>query len=141
MAQSLFNRFPNVGEQPVFWGDDRAEPANAYKAIVNLDSKKVYSIVSNAYKIIRHEEAICKVEKILNDHPEFAAYDTDTALYNEGGRLRKTYRFNNIKVEIQHDDWISAELHLYNSYDLTWPFVLLLGAYNESPAHVSYRIS
>ncbi len=122
MAQLLFNRFPNVGEQPVFWGNDRAEPANAYK-------------------IIRHEEAICKVEKILNDHPEFAAYDTDTALYNEGGRLRKTYRFNNIKVEIQRGDWISAEFHLYNSYDLTWPFVLLLGAYNESPAHVSYRIS
>ena len=49
--------------------------------------------------------------------------------YNDGGRMCRTYRFPNIAVEIKKGDPVNLELHLFNSYDVTWPFIVLLGAF------------
>lgn len=40
-----------------------------------------------------------------------------------------TYCFHEIKVDINARDPVSPELHLLNSYDVTWPFSVLLGAF------------
>ena len=41
----------------------------------------------------------------------------------------RTYRFPEISVNISPDDAVNLQLHLYNSYDTTWPFIILLGAF------------
>ena len=50
--------FPEVSEVPVSLGEINLQRAEKYKAIVNPETGKVYSIVSKDYKLIRHEDAV-----------------------------------------------------------------------------------
>jgi hypothetical protein len=43
--------------------------------------------------------------------------------------MRRIYRFPEVSVEIEPEDDVNPELHLFNSYDKTWPFIVLLGAF------------
>ena len=122
--------FPKVVEQPVMWGYYRdIHQADKYKAIVNPDTGKLFSVVSKDYKIIRHEEAIDQVEKAINETPDLGKYEIETEFYNDGGRMRQKYVFPDISVEIEDGDAVNPELQLFNSYDVTWPFILILGAF------------
>ncbi len=122
--------FPEIVMQPVMWGY-RKEPhqADKYKAIVDFNTGKLFSIVSNDYKLIRHEEAIERIEKALYEVPDLGEYKTYTRFYNDSGRMRRTYRFSERSVEIQEGDIVNPEIHLLNSYDVTWPFIVTLGAF------------
>jgi len=62
--------FPEVIETPVSWGDLNLVRADNFKAIVNPETGKVFSIVSKDYRLIRHEEAIQKVEHVLSEFPD-----------------------------------------------------------------------
>jgi hypothetical protein len=42
--------------------------------------------------------------------------------------MRRTYRFLEIGAEVSKGDFVCPELHLSNSYDCEWPFVIMLGA-------------
>jgi hypothetical protein len=122
--------FPNVGEMPILWGRDKnTRRADNHKAIVDLDTDKLFSIVSKDYRIIRHEEAITEVEQELSGTKGLGEYEAITDFYNDGGRMRRTYRFKNIGIEIRKGDVINPDLHLFNSYDTKWPFVVSLGAF------------
>jgi hypothetical protein len=124
--------FPEIVEQPVMWGYDKdLHQANKHKAIVNFDTGKLFSIVSNDYRLIRHEEAIEQIEKAIFDAPGLGRYETFTEFYNDMGRMRRTYRFPEVSVEIgtRDKDIVNPELHLFNSYDVTWPFIIILGAF------------
>jgi len=122
--------FPQIEEQPVMWGYYREfHDAQGYKAIVDRDSGKLFSIVSKDYRLIRHEQAIDELESILYRTESLGSPCITTLFYNDGGRMCRTYRFATIKVEMQPGDMINPELSLYNSYDLTWPLALLLGAF------------
>jgi len=121
--------FPNVGEMPVSWGlGNKNRLAENHKAIVNLDTGKLFSIVSKDYRIIRHEEAIAQTEEAISRTKDFGRYQVITEFTNNGGRMRRTYRFTGNAAEVKKGDPIYPELHLFNSYDKTWPFFILLGA-------------
>jgi tetratricopeptide (TPR) repeat protein len=122
--------FPEIVEQPVMWGYYRdLHQANKYKAIVNFDTGKLFSIVSNDYRLIRHEEAIEQIEKAIYEFPDLGRYETFTEFYNDMGRMRRTYRFPEVSVEISSRDTVHLEMHLFNSYDTVWMFIVLLGAF------------
>ena len=121
---------PEVVEQPVMWGYHRdLNQADSYKAIVDLNTRKLYSIVSQDYRLIRHEHAIEQIEETISETPGLGEYETHTAFYNDGGRMRRTYVFPDIPVEIAPGDEINPELQLFNSYDTSWPFIVILGAF------------
>ncbi len=121
--------FPEVSEVPVSWGELNLQRADKYKAIVNPEIGKVYSIVSKDYKLIRHEDAVQRIESTIDENPKLGKYKTDTEFYNDGGRMCRIYRFFEKSVEIKKDDTVNPELHLFNSYDITWPFIVLIGAF------------
>ena len=122
--------FPEITEQPVMWGYHRElHHADKYKAIVNFDTGKLYSVVSRDYVLIRHEEAIEEIEKEISEFPDLGRYEIYTRFYNDSGRMRRTYRFYEEAATIAPDDSIIPELHLFNSYDVTWPFIITLGAF------------
>jgi len=125
-------RFPTVSEQPVGWGEPRyLRQAAGFKAIVNSETGKVFSIVSRDYKLIRHEEAIKEVEAAIHHTNGLGPFEIKTAFYNDGGRMRRTYRFVAVACEVKPGDFINPELVLLNSYDLAWPFIVDLGAYRQ----------
>ncbi|MBW2195612.1 MAG: DUF932 domain-containing protein [Deltaproteobacteria bacterium] len=123
--------FPVVQDQPVAcgpYGNMKAAPR--HRAIVNQNTGKVYSIVSMDYQLIRHEDAILEVEQAINETPELIGRrEISTQFYNDGGRMCRKYCFPQISVEIGPNDFINPELNLFNSYDVTWPFHILLGAF------------
>ena len=121
--------FPEVSEVPVSWGEINLQRADQYKAIVNGNTGKVFSIVSKDYKLIRHEDAIQQIESIINENLELGKYKSSPDFYNDGARMRVTYRFYKKSVEIKEGDTVNPELHLFNSYDTTWPFIVLIGAF------------
>ncbi|UCF85475.1 MAG: DUF932 domain-containing protein [Desulfobacteraceae bacterium] len=133
MASEKFNRapFPEIVVKPVRWeGTERFHSAHNYKALVDANTGKLFSIVSKNYKVIRHESAIDVVEKTINEHPELGAYRFRTGFYNDGGRMRRTYRFTEMPFKIAENDEVYPELHLFNSYDYSWPFIVLLGGFS-----------
>jgi hypothetical protein len=122
--------FPQVAEQPVRWGKEGGlQRAKDHKAIVDLRTGKVFSIVSKDYRLIPHEEAIEKIEEVIHRNPAMVGYQVTTEFYNEGGRMRRKYRFPGITIQIREGDIVNMEFHLFNSYDLSWPFIVILGAY------------
>ena len=122
--------FPEVVEQPVTWGYGRnLHQTDRYKAIVDPNAGKLFSIVSEDYRLIRHEEAIKRIEQAIYEVPDLGEYKTYTGFYNDGGRMLRTYRFYEKMAEIEPDDYINPEIHLFNSYDVTWPFIVTLGAF------------
>ncbi|MBC8460561.1 MAG: DUF932 domain-containing protein [Deltaproteobacteria bacterium] len=122
--------FPQIEEQPVSWGYYRdLHDADRYKAIVDRDTGKLFSIVSKDYKLIRHEQAIDELEDILCETNDLGPYSVKTEFYNDGGRMCRTYGFKKVTIEIGPGDKVHPELLLYNSYDLTWPLIVLLGAF------------
>jgi len=121
--------FPEVSEVPVSWGEINLQRASNYKAIVNPEIGKVYSIVSKDYKLIRHEDAVQRIESTIDENLELGKYKTDTEFYNDGARMRVIYHFYKKSIEIERGDTVSPEIHLSNSYDTTWPFIVLIGAF------------
>jgi hypothetical protein len=121
--------FPEVSETPVSWGEINLQRADNFKAIVNPETGKVFSIVSKDYKLIRHEEAVFQIEMVLDESLGLGKYKLKTEFYNDGGRMRRTYSFIENKVEVKKGDAVSPQLHLFNSYDTSWPFIVLLGAF------------
>jgi len=126
----LISPFPAVVERPVLW-DEKGQVHNAkkYKAIVDEITCKLFSIVSMDYKLIRHEEAIEEIEKAIGKTPNLGGYEVTTDFYNDGGRMLREYIFHDHQKIIQPGDLIKPKLQLFNSYDLTWPFIVILGAY------------
>jgi len=121
--------FPQVCESPVSWGEINLQRADNFKAIVNPETGKVFSIVSKDYKLIRHQDAVQRITSTIDEHPELGKYKTITEFYNDGARMRMTYRFSRGSVEIKKGDPVNPEIHLFNSYDTTWPFIVLIGAF------------
>jgi len=121
--------FPEVIETPVSWGDLNLVRADNFKAIVNPETGKVFSIVSKDYRLIRHEEAIQKVEHVLSEFPDIGKCIIKTEFYNDAARMKRTYRLKEKTTELRRGDYIDPEIQLYNSYDTSWPFVLNLGVH------------
>ena len=129
-APLIGSPFPRVGEMPVLWANGKnAHPACEHKAIVDQDTGKVFCVTSKHYKFIQHESAIVQVEDALSKRRDFGDFSVLTEFYNDGGRMRRTHRFLEIASEVTKGDFVCPELHLFNSYDSEWPFVVLLGAF------------
>jgi hypothetical protein len=129
IAEEKKRSFPHVTEQPVTWGKDYLRSADHYKAVVDSETQTVFSIVTTSYRLIRHEEAIGEIERAITKASMFGSYEISTSFSPDGGRMRRTYRFPEISVRISGGDIVNPELHLLNSYDGTWPLMVILGAF------------
>jgi hypothetical protein len=131
IAQDLLSSpFPAIMEQGVAWkGERRMYPAEEYKAIVDRNTGKVFSIVSKDYRVIRHERAIDEIESAISGVPALGGYEVTTEFYNAGGRMRREYVFVEHQVNVTAGDPVNPTLTLLNRYDTTWPFSVILGAF------------
>lgn len=99
------------------------------KAIYNPETEEVFAICSDQYKLIKHEECMEQIEEVIARHPEYGNFERKIKLSNEGGRLRVTYRFPEVEVTVGQKDKINPTIEVFNSYDLSWRFQELFGAF------------
>jgi hypothetical protein len=120
--------FPLINLEPIGWGFE-SRKAEEFKAVVDVRTGKVFSCVSPEYRLVRHEDAIRQVEEALSGKHDLGPHEVTTEFYNDMGRMRRTYRFPETRVEVRPGDFVNPQLHLVNSYDLSAPFEILLGAF------------
>lgn len=106
---------------------------DGYKAIVNPDTGHVYDIVSEKYKLVKHEEVLDNIESILAKEDKMGPYHKEVKVYQNGARIRAKYTFYEKSVRINNsptrNDIVNPTLEAFNSYDRSVKHIVMLGAF------------
>ncbi len=119
--------YPPVASESLSFGEGL--PVEGHKAIVNPDSGHVYDIVSDKYKLVKHEEVIENVEEVLVKDNQMGPWDKSTIFYQEGARMRTTYKFPGVSLPVQKGDYVNPTIEVLNSYDRSIRHIIMLGAF------------
>jgi hypothetical protein len=98
------------------------------RAVINTETGQAYAFVSPGYDLIRHETAI---EHALGCIPsEWGRSQDEAWLSQDGGKLSARIRFPEAAVAIDNKkDLVAPSVHIFNSYDKSWPFLVIFGAF------------
>ncbi len=115
----LAQAFPELGEVKEF---------KSKVCLFNHDRTKVFDVVSDRYQVIEHSTAMQSVTSALNKY-----FDTEIE-YNVrslhgGARIVSSFKLPGMQVKLNKNDVSNITLHLRNSYDRSWVFTALLGAF------------
>lgn len=100
-----------------------------FVAVIDQTTGKTYAIVSNQYDLHTHQELLVLTQDAILKLPEFGEPARSVWLSDDGGMMKGTFTFPNIKYEIRPGDFINPSLTIYNSYNRSWPIRWLLGAF------------
>jgi len=123
--------FPRAEEWPIWIGEHKVE-CGGHKAIVGIDEAgvhQVHAISSNKYNLIQHEDAFEIVQDALFKNPEFGSFVSQADFSPDGSKMRATIRFPEVDFKIRTGDTVNPTIEIFNSYDLSWKFQLLFGAF------------
>jgi hypothetical protein len=108
--------------------DQHGNLIKGHKAVVNKnDDEQVYSVVTDSYKVVQHDEVIDTIEKSLknlNLH-----YEKKVSELNEGARIRVEMIFPEIQIDLGNGDVSRFRATFDNSYDCSTGLRLDIGAF------------
>lgn len=110
-------KFPVVTEMPV--NAILREPfrnAESFKAIIEPVEKRLFSVVSSDYELVRHEELVATVREILRAEIGMGNLEEELKLTHDGARLYATWWFKDT-IEVLEGDDIRFGIRVTNSYD------------------------
>jgi|TARA_R100000501_G_C2612780_1_gene106949 hypothetical protein len=87
-----------------------------YKMIIREDNNKVLSCMTNDYKLVKNED-IYNIASLIIKRKDGNLVDTQ--IFGDGQRTMWKWRFANIKVRVNKNDFINPEIIIKNSYDGT----------------------
>lgn len=117
--------FPNVTTEPLYYGKQDATPFDGFRAIVDQSDKSVLTVVSEQYRLIRHEDMIEALEIHLR-HLNMA-FERKVTMIKQGARMMATYTLPEITVRISENEILSPTIIMKNSYDLSWVATIMGG--------------
>ena len=127
--------FPRLSEKKLYYRNnesgftDTIEVAGA-KALINPDNGNLYSVVSNVYQTIPYKTTLDMIEDAIQSTPEFGNFKRSVNFMNDGGRMIAKYRFTDHLIPVgSNADLVHPEVYVRRSYDTSWGFILLLGAF------------
>lgn len=125
-------RFPAVVEQPVYaHGTLNATHAKVripeYKALVNPQTGFVYSVNSDAYKTVRHEELLGSAIDALHRINE--PYALQVLFPNEGRQMWAKIHLMERRYEVRQGDFVRPTIEIFGSYDKSWASRAVFGAF------------
>lgn len=116
-------------------GSEKGLKVKEYKAVINLRSTEIYSVVSNDYYLLTNEEALELGKKVFVKLFPIIEKD-DLMLLNVTFSKRLTFSFidlihNSVKFDVwEQETWLPF-LRITNSYNRTYAFTLELGFVKE----------
>jgi hypothetical protein len=122
-------QFPEVEEEVVSWGRRKRVHSPSYKAIVNPGNGETFSIVSQNYQLLKHEDAIDAVMGAVDKNEEFGRYEIDTQLLKDDSRMVTEIKFPDVEFDIGGGDMINPTINIKNSYDTGWQYEVRFGAF------------
>ncbi len=115
--------FPDPVLEPVWYGRRDHQRIPNKKAIVDQSfsgfGNRVYAICSDAYKIIHYEDIVHMVENSVGKLTDYGTVQICPYSYLDGGRMRISIKFPDIKAEIKKIDSIIPKVEVFTSYDLS----------------------
>lgn len=123
--------YPKVVERRVAVGDTigQLKLARSYKALVEPDTGAIYGIMSDRYKLIKHEEVIEAVQEAFKANTEYGVPTENITFLKDGARMRTKYTFPEISVNVGNDSGLHPSVEILNSYDGGWRLNVLFGAF------------
>lgn len=139
--------FPKIVEAPVMTYADLSllhgsveanvtQQVRNYKALVDANSGRVFSIVHKHYKLVRHEDFLNMVESALQAFPEMGPWERNVRMLQNGKRMWATYRFPELETnptkgtrKFVPDDIVNPTIEIFNPYDVGWSRAVTFGAY------------
>ena len=110
--------------------DENGKELKDYKNVANeLNEQESFSMVSNKYHIIQHEDVYNTVQDVIKDKNLNANVRPNASYNGNGGRLHIEATFPDIKLDVENNG-IQAQLYCTydNSYDGTTGLRLTVGA-------------
>ena len=103
------------------------------KAVINPETGHVFDIVSDKYKLVKHEDVLANVEDVLVKNDSMGPCKREVRLYQHGARMRTTYTFYEtgiaIKSSIAKGDIVNPTIEVFNSYDRSIRHTVMMGAF------------
>lgn len=126
--------FPRVVEKQIYFSNAGLDtpsnrlhaPLDTHKTIINAETGEAISVVSDHYKLVRHEEVMGRVLEKVPDN--FGQFSTKTWFSDNGGRMRSTLTFPERPYKIRKGDIINPTIEIINSYDTGWQASVIFGA-------------
>jgi len=124
--------YPKVSEGPAFYRNDSGHMVEIpeTKTLFDPTNGRIFSPhVTNDYRLIRHEDVVDIATAAAFSFPEYGNPTIDVAMPREGARLKVTFTFTGVSVDIDRGDKLHPTLHAYNSYDTGWALRTAFGAF------------
>jgi hypothetical protein len=121
--------FPEVKARPLFQGLRTHKRVEGYNAIVNASDDRVFSIVSEGYKLVDHREVLSKINDICVSMPEYGEPMREVWFSNYGGRMKTRWTFKDVDFEITPGDFVHPTLESFSSYDTTLAQKFMVGGF------------
>lgn len=120
-------QFPEVSEAKVYTKTQRIIPG--YKQIWDKSTGNSFAVLTKLYKLTPHEEMLEVADAALFHSPEYGKVRKNIRLFDDGAKMRATYVFPEVEVEIQHGDKVNPQIEIFNSYDGRWGRKIFFGAF------------
>ena len=101
-----------------------------FKGIVNPETEKLISVVGAGYKLEHNDEVFPKFEDAIRlSSLNTAGMTRDVSTSHGEGRTVVSYHFPEHRVSIKDGDEMDLTLTVLNSYDMSWRFRSIMGAF------------
>ena len=133
-GEELFdnNEFAEVFEAPLWAGASlTANRVPSHKAIVDSEGNPI-AVVGNKYKLVQNSDIVPQFEVALKQSGlDLSGIVRKVSTSHNGARTVVRYRLpaHTIQIGKASDDVVNLELSLLNSYDGTWSFRTMVGAF------------
>lgn len=127
------NEFINVEERALWTSEDGTfldVHAPKHKAIVESDTGRIISVVGKGYNLVQNSDIIPQYERaIIKSNINTEGMSRTVNYSHDGARTVVSYRFPAHRVAIKEGDEMDLQINVLNSYDGSWKFMSLVGAY------------
>lgn len=124
--------FPEVWTEPIWSGRSKEEMTLIpdKKAVLGgfQEETMYYSVVSEKYKVVSHEEGLHRLEEALLKMKEYGELEIRPTMWKRGGAMKVEVTFPEINLEVKPGDQLQPKVILKNSYDTTQAFSVSFGA-------------
>jgi len=104
--------------------------AHKHKAIVDDESGSIIAVVGKGYNLVQNADIIPQYEDaIRRSNLNTDGMERIVQYSHDGARTVVSYRFPAHRVAITKGDEMDLQINVLNSYDGSWKFMSLVGAY------------
>lgn len=121
--------FPDPVLEPLWFGRRPNTLLVGKKAIFDNNSKEVFGICSDQYKVLHYEDVIGMVEGAVKEIKGFGKIEVCPSMLSGGGRMKLGLKFPEAQHLVRVKDAVVPKIEVFTSYDLAWKLRGRFGAF------------